>query len=100
MRIHLTTAVGGYVRVLPHMLRHYRALGVESFFVHVNLLHEDDPILDQVRALCDVTSVSIGGALWRGKPAGHRPARARRPRDRVIIPPPAQVQGLPRPARA
>ena len=56
--IHLTTAVGGYVKVLPHMLQHYRALGVDSFFVHVNLLDDGDPILDEVRAVCEVTSRS------------------------------------------
>jgi hypothetical protein len=85
MRVHLTTAVGGYVKVLPHMLRHYRALGVDSFFVHVNLFDDHDPILDQVRAVCDVTSVSVGGKLWRGNTDVHRAVMARHPDDWFIL---------------
>jgi len=97
MAIHVTTAVGGYVKVLPHMLRHYRALGVESFFVHVNLLDDNDPILDKVRAVCEVTSVSVGGRLWRGNPDVHRAVMARHPDDWFIVADQDELQEYPRP---
>lgn len=90
MRIHLTTAVGDYVKVLPHMLRHYRGLGVDSFFVHVNRFTDDDPILDEVRAVtrdagCEVTSVSTAGKLLRGNREIHRAIMARHPDDWFIV---------------
>jgi len=97
--IHLTTAVGGYVNVLPHMLRHYRALGVDSLFVHVNLLDENDPILGDVRAVCDVTSVSVGGSLWRGNPAVHRAVMASHPDDWFIVADQDELQVYPGPLR-
>jgi hypothetical protein len=95
MAVHLTTAVGGYVKVLPHMLRHYRALGVDSFFVHVNLLDEDDPILDEVRAVCEVTSVSVGGRLWRGNADVHRAVMARHPDDWFLVADQDELQEYP-----
>ena len=96
-RIHLTTAVGGYVKVLPHMLHHHHALGVDSFFVHVNRLHDADPILDEVRAICEVTSVSTGGSLWRGNPGVHRAVMARHPDDWFLIADQDELQVYPRP---
>ena len=85
MRVHLSTAVGGSVSVLPHMLRHYRALGIESFFVHVNQADENDPILEEVRAVCEVTSVSTGPAAWRDNRAVHRAVMAKHPDDWFIV---------------
>jgi len=63
--VHLVTVVGGYVDVLPHMLAHYRALGVESFFVHVHARSDDDPVLAQVEEItrefgCGIASVTVG----------------------------------------
>ena len=65
MRIHLVTVVGGYLQALPAMLRHYRNLGVESFFVNVHLRNESDPVLEQVRAMtaefgCGIASSTVG----------------------------------------
>lgn len=65
MRIHLVTVVGGYVKALPAMLRHYRDLGVESFFVNVHLRAADDPALEEVRAIttdfgCGIASSTVG----------------------------------------
>src|SRR5204862_535755 len=93
----LTTAVGGHVKVLPHMLRHYRALGIDSLFVHVNRADENDPVLAEVRALCEVTSVSTGGDRQRGNGAVHRAVMARRPDDWFVIADEDELQLWPRP---
>jgi hypothetical protein len=63
--IHLVTVVGGHFNVLPHLLEHYRALGVESFFVNAHLTRQNDPTLDQIREIttrfgCGVASVTVG----------------------------------------
>ncbi len=63
--IHLVTAVGGYVEILPFLLQHYRKLGVESFFVNAHLSSEDDPVLEEIRAVttrfgCGIASITVG----------------------------------------
>jgi hypothetical protein len=65
MRIHLVTLIGSHVDVLPHMLEHYRAEGVELFSVNVHLAHDDDRVLDDVRSVTvragiDIESVYVG----------------------------------------
>lgn len=65
MPIHLVTVVGGYVKVLPYLLEHYRALGVESFFVNAHLSYEGDPVLEEIRDIttrfgCGIASVTVG----------------------------------------
>jgi hypothetical protein len=47
------------------MLRHYRDLGVESFFVNVHLSAAADPVLEEVRAItadfgCGIASATVG----------------------------------------
>lgn len=65
MQIHLLTVIGSDVKVLPHMLRHYGRMGIDSFLINVNLDHADDPIMDDVReALAEhdieVSRIQIG----------------------------------------
>jgi hypothetical protein len=65
MKIHLVTVVGYYVKQLPHMLNHYRKLGVDSFIINVHLQHEGDPILSEVKQIvsgfgCGIASVTVG----------------------------------------
>jgi hypothetical protein len=63
--IHLVTLAGSHVDVLAHMLEHYRSLGVESFFVILNLADELDPVREQVEEItrrfgCGIAGVMIG----------------------------------------
>ena len=63
--IHLVTLAGSHVDVLAHMLEHYRSLGIESFFVMVNLADEQDPVREQVEEItrrfgCGIAGVMIG----------------------------------------
>jgi hypothetical protein len=63
--IHLITLAGAHVDVLPHMLEHYRSLGIESFFVNLNLSHEQDPVREQVAEItrrfgCGIAGITIG----------------------------------------
>ena len=65
MTIHLITLAGAHVDVLGHMLEHYRGLGIESFFVNLNLSDEKDPIREQVEEItrrfgCGIAGVTIG----------------------------------------
>lgn len=65
MDIHLTTVAGSFVRVLPHMLNHYRELGITSFFVNVHLSHDRDVILEEAQEItnrfgCGIASVVVG----------------------------------------
>jgi len=66
--IHLVTVVGEHIATLEPMLEHYRALGVDSFFVNLHLSSEDDPVREQVfditkRFGCGVATVTVGN--WR-----------------------------------
>ncbi len=47
-RIHLVTVVGEFVKALPHMLRHYSGLGIESMYVQVIAKYPGDPVIDEV----------------------------------------------------
>ena len=63
-RIHLATVVGGYVKVLPHMLEHYRALGIDSIFINAHLARQDDPNFAEVQTIannigCGIHSASV-----------------------------------------
>ena len=63
--IHLVTVAGGQVGVLAHMLKHYRGLGIDSFFVNLHLALEEDTVREQVeeipRALgCGIATVTAG----------------------------------------
>jgi hypothetical protein len=48
MNIHLVTVIGSNVSLLPHMLTHYRRIGIESFIINVNLQDENDPAKGEV----------------------------------------------------
>jgi len=48
--IHLTSGVGGYVKLLPYAIPHYRDLGVGSIQINVHVSEHDPPdLLNQVR---------------------------------------------------
>ena len=59
MKIHLLTVIGSDVKVLPHMLRHYRRMGIDSFLINVNLDYPDDPVMDEVRKTTDEYGIEI-----------------------------------------
>jgi hypothetical protein len=59
MRVCLVTVVGGEVLMLPHMLAHYRSLGIEQIVIHVNAQSCDDPIIERVRRTASIYSATI-----------------------------------------
>lgn len=90
MNVHLVTVVGGYVGVLPHMLAHYQALGIQSFFVHVHLNKESDPVLGEVKEVtrrfgCDIASVTVGEWLHNTNRELYRTTLESRPDDWFLI---------------
>jgi hypothetical protein len=48
MNVHLVTVIGSDVSLLPHMLRHYRRIGIDSIIINLNLKGEDDPVQSEV----------------------------------------------------
>ena len=65
MNIHLVTVAGGEPETLPAMLEHYRAQGVESFFVNAHLKRDDDPVREFLedttrRFGCGLATVNVG----------------------------------------
>jgi hypothetical protein len=90
MNIHLVTVVGKYAALLPDMLRHYQALGVTSFHVHIHASDQDDPIIEQVyqaalRFGIEVASLTI--APWSEciNPMLYRISRQKWPDDWFIM---------------
>jgi hypothetical protein len=73
MQVHLTTVIGSYIKVLPHMLAHYRELGLSSFLVNVHLSDPQDPVLEMAKQVttkfgCGIASVTVGD--WQREQVG------------------------------
>jgi hypothetical protein len=89
MQIHLTTVVGSFIEVLPHMLAHYRELGLSSFLVNIHLSDPKDPILEvaeqvTVKFGCGIASVTVGE--WQREQVGiYERSRQRYPNDWYIL---------------
>jgi Glycosyl transferase family 2 len=99
--VHLVTVVGGYAGVLPHMLAHYRALGVRSFIVHVHAASDTDPVLHQVEQItrefgCGIASVTVGEWLHNTNRTLYRQAMQSRPNDWFLIADQDELQIYPR----
>jgi hypothetical protein len=100
VQVHLTTVVGSYVKVLPHMLAHYRDLGVTSFFVNIHSYATPDPVLEEVKQItrefgCDIASLTVGD--WQREQAGiYARSRRRYPNDWYILADQDELQVYPR----
>ena len=103
--MHLVTVVGGYVGVLPHMLAHYRALGVESVFVHVQASRADDPVIRQVEQIthhvgCGVASVTVGEWMHNTNRELYRATLQSKPHDWFLIADQDELQVYPQDLRS
>ena len=99
------TVVGGYVDVLPHMLAHYRGLGVDSFLVHVQAEETDDPVIAQTEAIMrefwgEIASVTVGEWLHNTNRELYRRAMQARPDDWFVIADQDELQVYPRELRS
>jgi len=74
------TRVGRDVRLLPQLLAHYAALGVDRFLVCVDLKTADDPVYRQVSACCEPHSAT----LIKTHDPGRSLKRAQQIRTRII----------------
>lgn len=52
-KVHLTTVVGGFIKQLPHMLAHYRSLGISSLLLNVQTTSPEDPVLAVASRVAD-----------------------------------------------
>lgn len=73
MRIHLITVVGRHCELLPSMVAHYRALGVESCAINVHLATPADPVPEEIRDVADrhgagLESIFVGD--WQSQQVG------------------------------
>ena len=105
MKIHLTTVVGSYVDVLPHMLNHYRSLGIDSFLVNAHIEQSADPVLDQVIEItgkfgCDLASITVGPWVDGLNSKIYRRTMESRPMDWFILADQDELQVYPRDLRA
>ncbi len=87
--IHLVTVVGGHVATLPQMLEHYRALGIESFFVNLHRSDAQDPAAEQVLEItrefgCGVAA-EFTGDWQRLQKAAYARQREQYPRDWFVL---------------
>ena len=90
MNIRLVTVVGAYAGMLPHMLSHYRSLGVEEFIIHAHASTCEDRVLSEIREITDayggqVASVNVGPWLTGMNAALYTSSRAERPEDWFIL---------------
>jgi hypothetical protein len=90
LKIHLTTVAGAFVEVLPHMLEHYRAQGVESFLVNAHVSSENDPVLDRIRQItsefgCGIESIALGPWRQEVNPSIYERTRAVFPNDWFVL---------------
>ena len=101
LRLHLITTVGGTaIQVLPHMLRHYRELGISSFFVIVHRRGGDDPVLSEVKAMTDAFGIDIADVVVQPHSAGVQAAswarfKAARPDDWFVVADQDELQWYP-----
>lgn len=88
-RVHLVTVVGSFINTLPHMLQHYRELGLTSIFVNVHLRFPEDPVLATVKQItdafgCGIASVTAGD--WQKNLRGmYSQQRQSRPNDWFVL---------------
>lgn len=100
MKIHLVSVVGASARLLPHMLAHYRGLGIESFLIHAHLSRLDDPVLGEIQRItdefgCGIASVTIGPWTQDVNPALYARSRNARPGDWFVIADQDELQAYP-----
>jgi hypothetical protein len=105
LKIHLTTVAGAFVEVLPHMLKHYQAQGVESFLVNAHVSDANDPALDRIRQItnefgCGIQSIACGPWRQEVNPSIYERSRATFPNDWFILSDQDELQLYPGDLRA
>ena len=89
-KVHLVTVVGSHLEILPHMLTHYRNLGVDSITVSIHLNAYDDLLYTRARRVCeeysaDILSVYAGKWLECVNQFLYHEARHEHPTDWFIL---------------
>lgn len=86
----LVSVVGEYAEVFPHMLAHYRALGLGRFSLHAHAPSCGHPSLRRIAAFArgagaSIASVSTGDWIPGNNTALYAAARADRPNDWYVL---------------
>ena len=90
MNIHMITVVGSYVKIMPHLLKHYSDLGVNSFHINVHLKASNDPVLAAVERIttnanCTINKIVIGPWHESVNQELYQEGRAQYPNDWFVI---------------
>lgn len=88
--ISLISVVGGSVEVLPHMLKHYREIGIGRILLHVNLSSDLDPAYEIIAKSANcydakIVSRSIGPWWAAMNTVQYMHHRSIRPNDWYVI---------------
>lgn len=100
MNITLITVVGGYAGILPHMLAHYKSLGVNEILIHAHGLTRDDEILSEIEhaaseAGATIASVHTGPWFAAMNQALYMLSRSTRPGDWFVLADQDELQAYP-----
>src|ERR1044072_2353874 len=100
MKIHLASTIGHSVKVLPHMLNHYRSLGINSFILSVHLSHPADNFLHDIENVTrrfgiEISTVTVGD--WQElEQSIYRQAMQKHPNDWFILADQDELQTYPK----
>ena len=100
MKVHLTSTIGHSVKVLPHMLNHYRSLGIDSFVLNVHLSHPADTVLHDIESVTrrfdlEISTVTVGD--WQElEQSIYRQAMLKHPNDWFIVADQDELQTYPK----
>lgn len=98
---HFLTVVGGSAEILPHALAHYQSLGIESFFLHLQLPSANHPLAFEIEQIArrfsaTIASVHIGPWLHDTNRALYRQTLAAYADDWFLISDQDELQLYPR----
>jgi hypothetical protein len=90
MKVHLITVIGSHLDLLPHMLSHYKAAGIDSLIVNLQIEHYSDPLYAEAVDVCrefhaTLYSVYIGPWLQHVNTFLFSQARETYPNDWFVL---------------
>jgi hypothetical protein len=59
MALRLVTVVGANANLLPHMLEHYKGMGVDSMSIHIHSETCNDPLISEIKKIAQSFGASI-----------------------------------------
>jgi hypothetical protein len=100
MNVHLVTVVGSYIDVLPHMLGHYKQLGVQSLIIHLHTSSCHDELIEKARSIVkmydtDLASITVIPWSENINPLLYRMSQMKAPTDWFVLADQDELQRYP-----